>query len=206
MLRFDTSAPDAVLVATHEWNLTADFPSASSNAGLEGIAWIPDAFLVANGFFDEEAGAAYAPARYPDHGTGLFFVGMEGNGLVFAYALNHATGAFRRLSSFATGLDAVMDLAFNRDVGVLWAYCDVVCGNRATVLGLGASGRFEMQQVFEAPKTLPDSENEGIAIAPESACADGRKSFYWSDDAATGGHAIRRGTIPCGRLAAPSTR
>ena len=35
-----------------------------ANAGLEGITWIPDSYLVANGFFDEAANAAYDPGRY----------------------------------------------------------------------------------------------------------------------------------------------
>jgi len=200
VLRFDTSATGSTLVATHEWNLTGDLPPAPENLGLEGIAWIPDAFLVGNGLFDENAGARYDPARYPDHGTGLFLVGMEANGLVLAYALDHVSAGFHRVASFGTGQNAVMDLAFDRDVGVLWAYCDVTCGNRATVLALGASGHFEIQHVFDAPATLPSSENEGIAIAPESTCVEGRKGFFWADDAATGGHAIRRGTIPCGPL------
>ena len=93
-----------------------------------------------------------------------------------------------------------MDLDFDRDVGKLWAYCDNTCGNRASVLRVGASGRFQLQRVYSRPATLPDSNNEGIAIAPESECVAGRKSFFWADDSNFGAHALRRGSIVCGAL------
>ena len=48
----------------------------------------------ASGFIDESTGAAYDPARYPNHGTGLFFVGVEANGIIYGYALDHVGGGF----------------------------------------------------------------------------------------------------------------
>ena len=70
------------LTATHDWNLTADLPVVGPNLGLEAIAWIPDAYLVSKGFFDDSKGHLYNPGDYPDHAGGLFFVGLEGNGVV----------------------------------------------------------------------------------------------------------------------------
>jgi hypothetical protein len=93
-----------------------------------------------------------------------------------------------------------MDLSFDRDVGDLWAYCDDTCGNIASVFGFGGDGRLQLRRIYEPPTGLPDSNNEGIAIAPEAECVGGLKSFYWSDDADLNGHAIRRGDIPCGSL------
>ena len=125
ILRFDvTAASGATLGATHEWNLTADLPVGGANLGIEAITWIPDSFLVAQGFFDESTGSTYAPANYPNHGTGLFFVGVEANGTIYAYALNHATSAFVRIATVTTGLAGVMDLQFDRETNDLWAVCD----------------------------------------------------------------------------------
>jgi hypothetical protein len=42
------------------------------------------------------------------------------------------------------------------------------------------------------------AKNEGIAIAPESQCVAEQKSFWWADDSATDGHALRVDTIACG--------
>ena len=206
VLRFDTSALGPALIATHEWNLTADLPVAGPNLGLEAITWIPDSFLVAAGFVDESTGRAYTPAAYPNHGTGIFFVGLEANGAVYGFALDHGAGGFQRVATFPGGQVSVMDLSFDRDTGYLWAACDNTCGNRAAVLQIDgdpsspARGRFGVSRIFDRPSTLPDVNNEGIAIAPESECQSGLKAFFWTDDAATGGNSLRRDSIPCGRF------
>ncbi len=81
ILRFDTSVAGTELTATNDWNLTADLPVLGSNLGLEGITWIPDTFLTAGGFIDDSTGLPYTPASYANHGTGLFFVGVEASGI-----------------------------------------------------------------------------------------------------------------------------
>ena len=53
VLRFDTTAAGTTLLATHEWNLTADLPPVGANLGLEAITWVPDSQLVLAGFRDE---------------------------------------------------------------------------------------------------------------------------------------------------------
>ena len=47
------------------------------------------------------------PPSYPDHGNGLFFVGLENNGSVYAYALNHADNTYTRVAIFASGFTSV---------------------------------------------------------------------------------------------------
>jgi hypothetical protein len=200
VLRYDTSTADSVLTATAEWNLTADLPVSDPNLGLEAITWVPDSALVAGRFYDESAGAPYDPTLYANHGTGLFFVGLESNGSIYGYALDQDSGGFQRVATIVSGQISIMDLSFDRDVGDLWAYCDNTCGNIASVFGFGGDGRLQLRRVYERPTGLPDSNNEGIGIAPESECAGGLKSFYWADDDDLNGHAIRRGDIPCGSL------
>jgi hypothetical protein len=197
ILRFDTAASGTTLTATHDWNITADIPAVGANLGLEAITWIPDTYLVGSGFIDDTTLAAYDPSRYPGHGTGLFFVGVEATGSIYGYALDHMTGGFQRVATLSSGQAGVMDLAFDRDVGQLWAYCDNTCGNRSTILRVGL-GRFEIRGFIDRPATMTDANNEGITFAPESECASGKKSFFWADDGNTGQHALRRGTIACG--------
>jgi hypothetical protein len=199
ILRFDSSAAGTQLTATHEWNLTADLPAVGANLGLEAITWIPDTFLVANGFFDDSRGAAYDPALYPNHGNGLFVVGVEASGALHAYALDHATSAFQKIASFASGHAGVMGLEFDRDSGGLWAACDNTCAGTQNVLGIVA-GKFVVRRSYARPSTLPDSNNEGIGIAPDSECSGGFKRFFWSDDSHFAGHALRVDSIPCGPL------
>jgi len=126
-------------------------------------------------------------------------VGLEANGVIYAYALDHAAGSFHRVATIASGQIAIMDLAFDRDNGALWAWCDNTCGNRATVLDVDTDpmsatfGRFKIKRAFERPSTLPNANNEGISFASESECVGGVKSFFWSDDDQTDGHAIPAG-------------
>jgi hypothetical protein len=198
VLRFDTSASGSELTATHDWNLTADLPAVGANLGLEAITWIPDSFLVSKGFFDEGKAHAYNPSEYPNHGAGLFFVGVEGSGIIYVYALDHVSGGFSRVATIASGNTGVMSLEFDRDVGYLWAGCDDSCANELGILQIDATGKFFVRQQFDRPSTLPNVNNEGIAIAPESECSGGFKSFFWTDDGETGGHSLRRDSIPCG--------
>ncbi|MES2176884.1 MAG: hypothetical protein V4550_03380 [Gemmatimonadota bacterium] len=99
ILRFDPSGSATSLNATNEWNLTADLPVTGANLGVEGITWIPDAFLVTH--------------------------------------------------------------------------------------------------QFSRPASMPNLNNEGFAISPQSECVAGRNLVYWSDDSETGGHSIRRASITC---------
>ena len=197
ILRYDTSGAGPDLVATHEWNLTVDLPAAGANLGFEAITWIPDSFLVANAWFDPSKGHAYNPADYPNHGTGIFFVGVEATGMLYAYALDHVGGGFSRITSFASGDVTSKALSFDRETGYLWAFCGSSCGNQSTVWTITA-GTLQRRRQFAGPSSMPNLANEGIAIAPESQCSGGFKPFWWIDDGETDGHALRRDAIPCG--------
>jgi len=204
VLRFDTATAGAALTATHEWNLTADLPAVGPNLGLEAITWIPDSALVARGFHDAHLAQPYDPSRYPGHGTGLFLVGLEGNGMIYVYALDHTGGGLQRVASFAGGHTAVMGLAFDRDRGNLWTACDDSCNGELAILAIEANalspghGRFVNRRTSDRPTGMPNLNNEDLAIAPDAECTGNRKSVFWTDDGATGGHALRLGAIPCG--------
>ncbi|WP_204040718.1 lamin tail domain-containing protein [Acrocarpospora phusangensis] len=197
ILRFDPSGTATTLTATKEWNLTADLPAVGANAGLEAISWIPDSFLTSKGFRDERTGAAYQPADYPGHGDGLFFVGLEGNGSVYAYALDQNGGAFTRIATIVSGFPGVMDLEFEPESKHFWVVCDDTCTGRTATFDIDATGRFTAGNRYERPASMPNLNNEGFAIAPQQECVDGHKPVFWTDDSNTGGHALRSGTINC---------
>ena len=205
VLRFDPGAPGATLVATHEWDLTGDIPRTGANAGIEAITFIPDAFLVSGGFHDEGVGGAYAPARYPNHGGGLFFVGVEASGMIYGYALNHEDGSFTRIATISSGLPAIMALEFDPGSGRMWAVCDDGCDGRAALLaindrpGLSTAGRFTLVAFHRPPSGLPNLNNEGFAVAPLAECVGGTRPVFWADDDETDGHSLRRGALACSR-------
>jgi len=201
ILRYDVTPSTPVLRATHEWLLTNELPPSGANLGLEAISWMPDSMLVANAFVDASTNQLYRPSNYPDHGTGLFFVGLEADGNVYAFALNHATSTAKRVATIVTGFIAVMGMEYDRDTGALWIICDDHCGNTSAVLSLTTTsdtpGRFRPQAPFARPSTLPDVNNEGFALAPRSACVANRKPAFWADDDATAGHVLRTASVPC---------
>jgi len=197
ILRFDPAGVGTTLTATHEWNLTADLPVTGANLGMEGITWISDAFLVSKNFFDETKNHTYNPSEYPNHGTGLFFVGLEANGIIYAYALDQAGTVFNRVATIMSGQTGVMDLTFDRDLNDLWAVCDDTCQGRSVVLRIDATGRFKPARQFDRPTGMPNLNNEGFAIAPATQCVGNVKPVFWSDDSETGGHSIRSGTLTC---------
>ena len=207
ILRYDALGGADTLAATAEWNLVEDLPVIGANAGLEGIAWIPDTQLVAQGFVDESTGTAYNPASHPNHGSGLFFVAVEANGMIYAYALDQDGSGYTRVATIESGFPAVMELELDPATGLLWAICDDTCEGRTATLEITGSGEgagsFAVTQVFERPTSMPNLNNEGFAIAPAVFCVDGFKPVVYSDDGQTDGHALRTGTISCATATAP---
>jgi hypothetical protein len=197
VLRYDTAAT-GTLAARQEWDLTNDLPEVYANAGFEALTWVPDSYLVAHGFVDETTGLPYRPSQYPDHGTGLFFLGLEANGMIYVYALDHRDESFTRITSFESGHASIMSLVFDRDVGYLWSQCDNECENQLDVLAIDPTGRFAPRGKFTRPATMENLNNEGIAFAPEALCVDGRRTFFWVDDGNAHGHSLRADSIPCG--------
>ncbi len=197
ILRVDPAAPGATLTANMEWNLTADLPPVGPNVGLEGITFVPDSYLTSRNFIDESKNRAYNPADYPDHGTGLFFVGLEANGTIYAYALNQTNGTFTRIATISTGLAGVMDLHFDLTLNDLWAVCDNTCDGRMIVLRIDATNKFSPALRYERPALMPNLNNEGFTIGQ---CSAGQRLAFWADDSETGGNAIRTATLPCSAL------
>ncbi|MGW4524751.1 SdiA-regulated domain-containing protein [Amycolatopsis sp. NPDC004378] len=193
ILRYDPSSDSPN--ATGTWNLTTDLPDSEANKGIEAISWIPDSHLTAHGFRDDHTGAAYTPATYPNHGQGLYLVGLESTGAIYAYALDLTSDHYTRVATFPSGLPAVMDLEFEPQTGHLWAECDNTCHGQSTTLDISPQGQFTPTATYARPSGMPDYNNEGFAIGPS--CQSGTKPVLWSDDSADKGHALRGGTLPC---------
>lgn len=196
ILLYDVTDAGMSLMAQKEWNVTSVLPKVGANLGIEAITFVPDADLTDRGFLDDSTQSAYDPTAYGQHGGGVFFVGVEGTGNLHGLVLGHEDGSFHLVSTLSSPFAGVMSLEYDRDSHYLWVGCDATCDNQVAVYDLGAS--LTLLRRFERPAQLPNSDNEGIAIAPDSECSGGLKNFFWTDDANLDGFAIRRGKIPCG--------
>ena len=172
ILRFDPTQPGTQLVATDQWNLTAEFPElhagnkTEANLGFEGVTFVPDAYLTANGFVDQSTGKTYRPIDYPTHGGGLYFAALENDGKLYAYALS-TDHTFHRVAVVDTGMGHVMDVQFDADTQRIWALCDNTCGVTTTVLKVSSTGTIVPEVAYSKPASLPVNNLEGFALAPE---------------------------------------
>ncbi len=204
VLQYDVTTQVSTVNALREWNLTSDLPATGANLGLEAITWLPDSYLVGAGFIDESKNALYVPSNYGDHADGIFLVGVESSGMVYGFALNHTDNRFTRVATIDSGNAGIMELSFDADVGYLYAVCDDTCNGRINLLTIdtradsASRGKFIIRRGFERPSTMPNLNNEGFTVTTESTCQNGFKAVFYAEDGSTGGHAIRRDSLPCG--------
>lgn len=208
ILRYDLSQSGTVLVATRQWDLTADFPElhagnkTEANLGFEGVTFVPDAYLTSNGFVDQSTGTRYKPIDYPLHGSGLYFAALENDGKLYAYALN-SDGTAHRVAVVDTKMGHVMDVQFDATTQRIWALCDNTCGVVSTLLKVDSTGVIVPDVAYARPASLPNNNVEGFALS--ATCVDGSREAVWSDDgiygagpgSATEGHALYTGLVAC---------
>ncbi len=104
VLRYDAAgATGATLTATDEWDLSPLLPATwAPTSGSRASPGCPDSYLVDGGFVDESTSAAYDPADYPGHGTGLYVVAVEGTGLLYVLALDQTAAVQEQAHLVAT--------------------------------------------------------------------------------------------------------
>lgn len=192
VLKVDPDANAGDLVAQQEWDLTALLPQVGANLGVEAVQWVPDAAL-AGKLFDDNTAAAYDPADYAGHGTGLFLVAVEDNGHVYAFALG-ADGSATLVSEIAPGLTGVMALDWDTVRKTLWAVCDDGCQGRSAEITLNGTAQPGIAH-YARPAGMPDINNEGFATAPASLSVDGQRPVWWFADGFAS-QALRTGTLP----------
>ena len=165
---------------------------------LEGIAWVPDTYLTAHGFKDQATNATYNPATYANHGTGLFFVGVEQTGDVYAYALDLTSNSYTRVAKFASGFPSVMDLTYEPGTQKLWVVCDDTCGGRTAQFQVNGSGAFSSIAPLRAARRSRTTSTTRGSPSPRRASAWAAASRSSTPTTATtAGHVIRVGTLSC---------
>lgn len=187
------------LTPSKKWTVTSVLPTAATNLGLEALTFVPEAYLVNNGFKDS-TGTLYSPSSYPLRvGGGVFFTGMEANGNVYAFVLN-SDSTYKLLATIKSGESTIMDLEFDRATGYLWTSCDNNCAGRLHVFTItnGAFTEKAKISIAAGPITIDSKNVEGFTIEPEVRCGAvtaNRKYAYWAND---DDGALLRTLIKCG--------
>jgi hypothetical protein len=211
ILEFDPLSTATSLSPIHEYAVSPQyFPglltTGDANLGFEGVGFVPDSWLVQNGWVNPLTNARYHPENYPLHGTGLFFAGLEKDGTLHVYGLN-ADGTFITFGTIATGQKSVEDVFFDSGTQRVVATCDNTCSETHTFMRV-LNGAIRVDVVYRNPTSMPINNLEGFAIAPMSTCVHGVREAVWSDDGNYGingagptfEHALWSGTFPCGAL------
>lgn len=201
VLKVDPSAPGPDLVALEEWDLTALLPAVDANLGIEAVEWVSDADL-AGRLWDGARDAVYDPSAYPGHGGGLFFVAVEDNGHLYAFALSDG-GAAQLVAEIDPGQPATMSLDWDAVRGTLWAVCDDGCENTLSEVRLNGTAT-PQTTLYAAPAGLEVGNHEGFATAPASLVADGARPVWWFQDGVSQA-ALRTGALTTFNAVSPVT-
>jgi hypothetical protein len=190
-----------VAVLQNTWDTSAFLPL-SGGLGAEGLTFVPDAHLAAQGFVD----AAGLP-HTSTHGTGgLFFVGHQNGGRVYAFDLDRTSGSFTFVGAYRTGGTETAELAFDRSTGRLYALHghDV---NEIEVLSLastvvGTERKLVPVLTYAPPPGMPSGTNlEGLTLVPKQDCASGERSLFLTVDDGGAVSLVRFREFPCGESA-----
>ena len=160
-----------------KWDISAHMPT-SGWAGSEGIAFVPDGWLDANGFVD----AVGEPRTSRNGMGGLMFVAHQNGGDVYAFDLDPAGDAFDFVGSYATSHGESSGLEFDRSNGTLYVWHNT--GSNVLELSdlssfVRTDGRRQLTSV--AVYAGPRSGNlEGFAATPAS--SHERWCFLTDDD------------------------
>ncbi|KEY21679.1 5'-nucleotidase [Bifidobacterium longum subsp. longum 17-1B] len=219
------------LNATHEWNLIAALTQfgvtlghgADANLGVEGIAFIPDSVLTANGFqsnLDPKNVMTYDPDGFGNDFGGLFFAALEKTGHIYAFALQtvndedlvHPVADIDLpQSAVNAGYDGPRDLTWDAEHNQLLAQSD---NDANTGAKIGTyefkNGVLQLTKLTDTPDEIRTQNTEGFAITPDAEATkvvDGKvyKPVCWADDGVTNGHSLRMGYMATNQPVPAST-
>jgi hypothetical protein len=173
--KYDTTTPGVVKLL-REWNLAAWAP-ASGGSGAEGLAFVPDEWLVASGFVDG-SGAPYTSR----HGMGgLWFVAHQSGGYVYGFDLGAADATVELVGKYVTSRGESSGLEFDRTSGKLFIWHNTG-SNYLELTDLRSFVRSDGQRQLVTLREYlgPRTGNlEGVALA---AAGDGEPWYFMTDD------------------------
>jgi hypothetical protein len=188
------SAPERMV-----WDLTADMPAPTTYKGPEGLTFVPDRFLEAQGF--RNALGERVTSRW---GTGgLFFVGHQEGGVVWVFDLDRESGDYAFLGRFHTGADETAGLEFDASSGMLWIFHGgaprTLEAARLSWSEVDGRRTFDSVTIYEAPD-IPQGGStnlEGFALTSRTDCVDGSRSAFVTTDDGGDWSLIRYREFPC---------
>ncbi len=179
------------------WDTSPVLP-VSGGFGSEGLAFVPDAVLAAQGFVD----AGGAPRISTRGMGGLMFVAHQNGGRVYAFDLSPTSSAFDFVGAYLTGASETAELCFDRPSGHLYALHGENV-NEIEVLSLastvvGTERKLVAVATYAPPSGMPATTNlEGLALVSSADCASGDRSLFLTIDDGGPTSLVRFRQFPC---------
>ena len=185
-------------VLMNDWDVQPHTPAAGG-LGAEGLTFVPDDFLAAQGFVD----ASGLPYVSTGGMGGLMFVGHQNGGAIFVFDLDRSSGSFVFIGEYETAHTETAGLEFDRSTGQLYIWHGGSF-NALEVAHLssqpsGSGRRFDTLRVHAGPASNPlGGDNfEGFAITPSLDCADPYRRAFLTIDGATAWSLYAYNEFPC---------
>ncbi len=170
---------------TASWNLLgAPSPMLDTgNTGPEGIVFIPDTNLSANGFTSSVTGLPYTSVK---GAGGLFFIAHQDGGYIWVFDINpNASNDFAYVGKYKTNRNESSDLAFDRSTGLLYILHNIGSNYvEVTDLSLAPVSETKFNTVSEYLIANPSDGNvniEGFALMPKCESAVTGSAFLCRD-------------------------
>jgi hypothetical protein len=167
-------------VLLRDWNVRPHLPL-SGGLGAEGIAFVPDRFLLAAGVLAPN-GAAYVSTRGMG---GLMLVGHQNGGAIYAFDLDPGSNAFTFVGEYRTASNETAALHFDRGNGRLYIWHDEgwdlweLTDLSSTPIAGSSARQLRAIRTFEGPH---HRNNEGLALTTVDECANGVRGAFLTTD------------------------
>jgi hypothetical protein len=185
-------------VTNNDWDTSPHLPLAGGS-GAEGITFVPDSYLVAQGFVDG-SGAAYSSTGGMG---GLMLAGHQNGGKIYAFDLDRTDSSFTFVGEYLTSADETAALEFDRSTGLLYIWHGA--GHNTLEVARLSSAIAGSDRKLDTVKThggpgvvLFGSDNhEGIALTPGSPCPTGQRDLFMTTDGGGAASLLWYKQFPC---------
>lgn len=184
-------------VLKNTWN-TSSFLPLNGGSGAEGITFIPDSFLISEGFVDQNGNP------YVSHNGmgGIMLVAHQNGGKIYAFDLNRTNGTFDFVGAYKTNNVESCELAFDRTDGRLYilhgASINTIEVTTLASTVVGGERKLYEQYTYGRPTGSDVNANiEGMAIVSNQDCSGNRRSLFLTIDDGAAGSLLWFKQFPC---------
>ncbi|RLB49412.1 MAG: hypothetical protein DRI90_24565 [Deltaproteobacteria bacterium] len=185
-------------VSMNDWDTSAHLPLAGG-AGAEGITFVPDSYLLAQGFADAN-GAAYSSALGMG---GVMLVGHQNGGKIYAFDLDRSNSSFVFVGEYLTAADETAALEFDRSTGLLYIWHgenhNTLEVARLSSAVVGDDRKLDTVKTHGGPGTVlfGSANHEGIALTPGVPCPAGHRDLFMTTDGGGASSLLWYQQFPC---------